>query len=837
MVLKHTSRKHLFLTWLLLVCLFPRWAQAQAPGLLWSTNLGARLFAVDAQTNVYANSGGTVFTINSAGVPVSTNTVCSVTSAAPVSARLDGSGNYYFLGNFDGTQNFGGIVLVGGWTNWPSPGHWTRGYPTCFLAKYSSGGALQWVVSFGGQAVSNSPTDLLVDLSGNAYPAYVRPNGSGYPGVIASVSSSGAKQWETVVSDSNPYSSGVTLGGLTSSNFCFFDFRNAPVVEGGRIDVSGNAGFWGKAGSNYIGWATPAAMNGKPVIDDDAQAFQAGVCNPNCVSHQVVRKWAVNGSEALTVPLGAEEQWTLARDAQANVYLGGAAALFAKYSSDAILIWTTNYGQMPAAMLVDGVGNRFLGFANGAVARVAADFPPQPPQISSDPQSQTVFLGDSASLFVSATGTQPLRYSWRLNTTNILGVTTSSLVFNSAALSDAGAYTAVITNAAGSVTSAPAQLRVKLVELYAGSQMLSAGAYFFSSPPTLSIRSAFTNGSAFYTLDGSAPSFASVHYTGPFTLQSSATVRALGYSADFSQSEEADPVYATVLASHTLTVASSGGGQVNGASSGTYSSTNVFTLVATPLPGWSFLYWLGDASGTNASISVAMDRDKTLYAVFGTTLSTTVAGNGQVLRYPDSGLYPFGSTVRLTGVPQPGYYFGFWGNAATGDTNPLYFAISAPTQTVSSIFGAVPAGQAALTVEIVGNGQVAVNPRANVYPTTQSVTLTASPGQSFLYWSGDASGGQNPLTVTMNQSRVITANFSGRPTLRVSVPGLEGLTPAGFRLTLLSDPQLIWQILGSTNFTTWEVLGTVTNTEGQVQFTDPGALIRPRRFYRAAPGP
>src|SRR5438309_1733148 len=60
---------------LLLAFLFPRWVQAQAPGLLWSTNLGATLFAVDAQTNAYANSGGTVFTINSAGVPISTNII------------------------------------------------------------------------------------------------------------------------------------------------------------------------------------------------------------------------------------------------------------------------------------------------------------------------------------------------------------------------------------------------------------------------------------------------------------------------------------------------------------------------------------------------------------------------------------------------------------------------------------------------------------------------------------------------------------------------------------------------------------------------------------------
>ncbi len=34
--------------------------RAQSPAILWSTNIGARVFAVDAQTNVYANVGGSV---------------------------------------------------------------------------------------------------------------------------------------------------------------------------------------------------------------------------------------------------------------------------------------------------------------------------------------------------------------------------------------------------------------------------------------------------------------------------------------------------------------------------------------------------------------------------------------------------------------------------------------------------------------------------------------------------------------------------------------------------------------------------------------------------------
>src|SRR5205807_8490686 len=124
-----------------------------------------------------------------------------------------------------------------------------------------------------------------------------------------------------------------------------------------------------------------------------------------------------------------------------------------------------------------------------------------------------------------------------------------------------------------------------------------------------------------------------------------------------------------------------------------------------------------------------------------------------------------------------------------------------PTQTVSAIFGTVPAGQGALTVLITGPGQVTVNPRANVYPTNQSVTLAAVPdsGQSFVTWSGDAAGNQNPLTIVMTQSKVITANFVTY--LRVDRPGLDA---SGFRLTLISAPQSVFQIQETTNFGAWQ---------------------------------
>jgi hypothetical protein len=315
-------------------------------------------------------------------------------------------------------------------------------------------------------------------------------------------------------------------------------------------------------------------------------------------------------------------------------------------------------------------------------------------------------------------------------------------------------------------------------------------------------------------------------------------VRVLGYSSDFSQSEEADPVTALVLTHHSLITSTSGGGSITlNPPGGDYLSSTTVTATAIPDSGWSFLYWTGNASGANPSVQIPMHSDQSIRAVFGTTLFTTVQGNGQILLYPPGGLYAYGQTVRLTGVPQSGSYFGFWGNAAVGNTNPLYFTITNPTPTVSSIFGTDTASQATLTTLLNGRGSVTANPQANVYSVGQSVTLTATAnaGQSFLNWSGDASGTQNPLTVVLDQSKTVTANFTGGPLLRVNPQLGEGLRPEGFRFSLISDPNSIYEIRCSTNLTLWESFGYVTNQVGEIQLLDPDALNSSRKYYRLVP--
>ena len=66
-------------------------------------------------------------------------------------------------------------------------------------------------------------------------------------------------------------------------------------------------------------------------------------------------------------------------------------------------------------------------------------------------------------------------------------------------------------------------------------------------------------------------------------------------------------------------------------------------------------------------------------------------------------------------------------------------------------------------VSPTGSGSVQVAPLKNNYVNREQVTLTAVPGvdSEFLNWSGDASGSTNPLTITMNSNKSITAVFEG----------------------------------------------------------------------------
>lgn len=115
------------------------------------------------------------------------------------------------------------------------------------------------------------------------------------------------------------------------------------------------------------------------------------------------------------------------------------------------------------------------GFALSATATLGVN---SGPAIVVQPENIAITAGDAVTFSVTASGTAPLTYLWRLNGTNIVGAISSTLFLPSAQIIDAGNYTVVVTNSLGSVTSSVAVLTVDsspFVVSQPGSRIVTAG--------------------------------------------------------------------------------------------------------------------------------------------------------------------------------------------------------------------------------------------------------------------------------------------------------------------------------------------------------------------------
>ena len=81
-----------------------------------------------------------------------------------------------------------------------------------------------------------------------------------------------------------------------------------------------------------------------------------------------------------------------------------------------------------------------------------------PPAITTQPQSVSVGIGSTVTFTVAATGTSPLSFQWRFNSTNLAGATDSSYTCDNVQIANVGSYSVVVSNIAGTLTSADAVL-------------------------------------------------------------------------------------------------------------------------------------------------------------------------------------------------------------------------------------------------------------------------------------------------------------------------------------------------------------------------------------------
>ena len=193
--------------------------------------------------------------------------------------------------------------------------------------------------------------------------------------------------------------------------------------------------------------------------------------------------------------------------------------------------------------------------------------------------------------------------------------------------------------------------------------------------------------------------------------------------------------------------------------------------------------------------------------------SPQVASNGQsrfvFASWSDAGAQSHSITAQITGAT----------NTAQFSTNYLLDTIVSPSDA----------------------GTITSEPHGPWYDVGQTVSLTANanPDYFFYSWQGAANPTNNTASVTMSSYKSVQATF-------IPMSGIPSITPAS--VTRLSDGRMQFDVTagaGVANQATvwaatslappdWQVLGTVSLTNGSGTFIESSAPTEPVRFYRVS---
>jgi len=140
------------------------------------------------------------------------------------------------------------------------------------------------------------------------------------------------------------------------------------------------------------------------------------------------------------------------------------------------------------------------------------------------------------------------------------------------------------------------------------------------------------------------------------------------------------------------------------------------------------------------------------------------AEGGTVTVAPEKTSYNAGEQVVLSAQPGSGYHFTHWSGDASGTLNPRTVIMDGYKHITAHFQMDEQSGDTLtlqVSVEPENSGTITVSPSQATYIAGTEVILSAQAANdyTFVSWSGDVTGRDNPITVIMDEHKYVTAHY------------------------------------------------------------------------------
>ena len=207
----------------------------------------------------------------------------------------------------------------------------------------------------------------------------------------------------------------------------------------------------------------------------------------------------------------------------------------------------------------------------------------------------------------------------------------------------------------------------------------------------------------------------------------------------------------------------------------TYNPDEITNIAALPADGYYFNKWTGDVpkdQETQNPLKLKMTKAIALGVEFkkrdlskSHKLTLTTPTNGNVIGSKST--YTDGETTDILAAPDKDYTFSHWTGVSDGNknANPLRIAVTEDLTLAAVFVKETKTATYALTLKATTGGEVTQSPDQATFKSGETVSLTATPTAGYVFdqWMGadvpSGKGETNPLTVTMDKDKTLTATF------------------------------------------------------------------------------